>query len=54
MSDSDTNSFLSHEVKPIEEVLSLGIEVQLQLAHRIAAVREECHSLIHLHALSFG
>jgi len=40
-------------MKPIEEMLGLGVEVQLQLAHRIAAVGEKGHLLIHLHALGF-
>ena len=53
MPDSSTNSFLSHLMKPIKEMLGLGVEVQLQLAHRIAAIREKGYLLIHLHALGF-
>ena len=53
MPDSSTNSFLSHLMKPIKEMLGLGVEVQLQLAHRIAAIREKGYLLIHLHPLGF-
>jgi len=38
-------------MEPIEQMLGLGIEIQLQLAHRIAAVGEKGHLLIHLHTL---
>jgi hypothetical protein len=31
----------------------LGVEVQLQLPYRIAAIREKGDLLIHLHALGF-
>ena len=53
MPDNDANGFLSHDMEPIEQMFRLGIEVQLQLAHRIAAVRKKRHLLIHLHALGF-
>ena len=53
MPDNDTSGFLSHYMKPIEEVFGLGVEIQLQLAHRIATIGEKGHMLIHLHALGF-
>jgi hypothetical protein len=53
MPDNDSSGFLSHDMKPIQQVFGLGIEIQLQLTHRIAAVRKKGYLLIHLHALGF-
>lgn len=38
-------------MEPIEHVLSLGIEIELQVTHRITAIGLKGHLLIHLHAL---
>ena len=51
--DSYSGSFLSHQMKPIEEVLGLWAEVQLEVAHRVPAVGEKGELLIHLEALGF-
>ena len=36
------------DMKPVQEMLSLGVEIQLELAHRIAAIGEEGDLLIEL------
>jgi hypothetical protein len=51
MPDSYSGSFLSHEVKPVQQMLRLGIEVELEVAHCIPAVGQEGHLLVHLHTL---
>jgi hypothetical protein len=38
-------------MEPIEHVLGLGIEIELKITNRIAAVAQKSHLLIHLHAL---
>jgi hypothetical protein len=48
MPDNDASDFLSHQVKPIEEVLGLRAHTQLEVADGVAPVREEGRLLIHL------
>ena len=51
MPNNDINSFLSHEVKPIDEVRTGRMEVRLEIAHRVPTIREKQHRLIFLHPL---
>ena len=37
--DNDINGFLSHQVEPVEEVIRVRIEVQLEIPDRIASIR---------------
>src|SRR5205085_694157 len=39
------------EMKPIEEMLGLWVEIQLEISDRIAAIREKRELLVHLMAL---
>ena len=38
-------------MKPVEQVLGLRVQVQLEVAHRVAAVGEKRELLVHLMAL---
>jgi hypothetical protein len=42
MPDSDANSFLSHQVNPVEQVLRLRVKLHGERPHRLAAVRQKC------------
>jgi hypothetical protein len=49
--DGYSGSFLSHDMEPIEQVLRVWVEVELELAHRVAAIREQGDLLVQLMAL---
>ena len=53
MPDNDINSFLSHDMKPIDEVRTGGMEIGLEIAHRVPAIGEEQNGLVLLHPLGF-
>jgi hypothetical protein len=36
--DNDSSSFLSHDMEPIQQMLRLWTEVQLEVAHRLTTV----------------
>ena len=40
MPDNDASGFLSHNMEPIKKVLRVRVQVELELAHGVAAVRE--------------
>ena len=49
--DSYSGSFLSHHMEPIEQMLGLRVEVELELAHGVAAIGEKGDLLVQLVAL---
>jgi hypothetical protein len=46
--DSYLGSFLSHHMEPIEQVLRIRVQIELELAHRVAAIGEKRDLLIEL------
>ncbi len=51
MPDNDSGDFLSHDMKPVEDVLSLRVEVRRDLTDGVSAIGEERDLLVGLHAL---
>jgi hypothetical protein len=49
--DNYSGDFLSHHVEPIEQVLGLGIEIQLEVTDGVAPIGEKRDLLIQLMAL---
>jgi hypothetical protein len=49
--DSYSGSFLSHQVKPIEEVLGVRVEIELKITYRVPTIGEKRDLLVHLMAL---
>src|SRR5215510_7043035 len=51
MLDNYLGDFLSHEVKPVEQVLCFGTEVELHIANGVTPIGEKLNLLVHLEAL---
>jgi hypothetical protein len=49
--DNDLRDFLSHHMKPIEQMVGFGTEIQREIAHGVGAVRQKGDRLIHREAL---
>jgi hypothetical protein len=46
--DNDSGSLLSHEVKPVEEVLGVRVQVELEVAHGLTTIGEKGDLLVEL------
>jgi hypothetical protein len=51
MPDNDSSSFLSRQVKPVEEMLGVGVQIELELPHGVAAIGGKGDLLVQLVAL---
>jgi hypothetical protein len=51
MPDNDTSDFLSHDMKPVQQMLGFRAEVPLEIPHGVSAMREKGELLIHLEPL---
>ena len=51
MPDNYLGDFLSHEVKPVQDMRGLGAHLQLKFPQCVVAIREKGDLLVHLQAL---
>jgi hypothetical protein len=51
MPDNDINSFLSHEVNPVQQLLRLGVKLPGKRAYRLAAIGQKRQRLRVRHAV---
>jgi hypothetical protein len=51
MPDNDASDFLSHYMEPIEQVLCVGVQIELELAHGVPTIGEKGDLLVELMAL---
>ena len=51
MPDNYSGDFLSHNVEPIEQMLRLRAQVELEIPDRVAPIGQKLDLLIHLEAL---
>ena len=51
MSDNYSSDFLSHHMKPIEQVIGFRAQIELDIPYSVATIREKLDLLIRLHPL---
>jgi hypothetical protein len=48
MPDNDARDFLSHDMKPVQQMLGVGVQIELKLAHGVPAIGENGDLLVQL------